>query len=584
MTSFPFVKRLPHALPRQARALFRANEVWLAVAAAIVGGLCGLLVGSIAHLVGWLQALLFRQGASEVSGATSLEWWVLLWPVVGGLLISATIYLSRRWKDHVSTVDPIEGNALYGGRIGWLGSCWITLQTVISHGFGASVGMEGAYTQICSATGSAAGKWLHARRADMRLLVACGAAASVSAVFDAPVSGVFYAFELVLASYAISNLAPVVIAAVASLLTRRAIYEKNFVFNVPEASPVLSDFVGIAVAALIATLFAIGLMRLTTFTSAMIRRVSLPDVAAPVIGGMVVAALAFVTPMALSSGSGALMRLYSQEVGLLLLLTIILCKSAAVIVSVATGFRGGLSFASFFLGAMVGKAVFMTLQFAGTPLPSAELIELVALTAMATAIIGAPLGMAFFALESSGQLSLLLPLVGTAVASALIVRRMFGFSFATWRFHLRGEAIRSAADVGWIRDLTVGRMMRRDHVPAVRADVQSMRRRFPPGSKHRVAVTDEDGMYLGVLSVPELHSSQTDNKTLEEILRLKHHVLLPEMNAKEAMQRFAASESDALAVVQGGDSRKVIGVLTEHHLLRRYTELADQRRQEIFGR
>ena len=49
----------------------------------------------------------------------------------------------------------------------------------------------------------------------------------------------------------------------------------------------------------------------------------------------------------------------------------------------------------------------------------------------------------------------------TAVAVAgLLVRRMFGYSFATWRFHLRGETIRSAHDVGWIRNLTVDKLMR----------------------------------------------------------------------------------------------------------------------------
>ena len=86
--------------------------------------------------------------------------------------------------------------------------------------------------------------------------------------------------------------------------------------------------------------------------------------------------------------------------------------------------------------------------------------------------------------------------------SALTVRRTFGYSFATWRFHLRGEAIRSAVDVGWVRNLTVGRMMRRE-VRTVRADtpIAAFRRDFPLGATDRVVVVDEAGRYAGIVLV-----------------------------------------------------------------------------------
>src|SRR5260370_37851853 len=91
--------------------------------------------------------------------------------------------------------------------------------------------------------------------------------------------------------------------------------------------------------------------------------------------------------------------------------------------------------------------------------------------------------MTFLALESTGDLWLTTAVLIAVIVSAQVTRETFGYSFATWRFHLRGETIRSAADVGWLRELTVRRMMRQDvrTVPA-HTTIARFRMVFPPGS------------------------------------------------------------------------------------------------------
>ena len=81
---------------------------------------------------------------------------------------------------------------------------------------------------------------------------------------------------------------------------------------------------------------------------------------------------------------------------------------------------------------------------------------------LSAAVIGGPMTMTFIALESTGDLWLTTAVLIAVIISSQLTRELFGYSFATWRFHLRGETIRSAADVGWMRDLTVGKMMRHD--------------------------------------------------------------------------------------------------------------------------
>jgi CIC family chloride channel protein len=176
------------------------------------------------------------------------------------------------------------------------------------------------------------------------------------------------------------------------------------------------------------------------------------------------------------------------------------------------------------------------------------------------------------------------------IISSQVTREAFGYSFATWRFHLRGETIRSAADVGWMRDLTVRQMMRRG-VPTASLDlpVSMFRRSFPLGSSKQVAAIDDEGRYAGLVNVSEAYEMENDSEEEDEAVtidRLLHHVddmLLPEMNIKQAVRAFDRTEAEALIVVNSRAERRVIGLLTEAHALRRYTDALDLRQRDILG-
>jgi CIC family chloride channel protein len=162
---------------------------------------------------------------------------------------------------------------------------------------------------------------------------------------------------------------------------------------------------------------------------------------------------------------------------------------------------------------------------------------------------------------------------------------MFGYSFATWRFHLRGETIRSAADVGWIRDLTVRSLMRSD-LTTVDASmpIEEFREKFPLGSKTRVVAIDASGRYAGLALVAEAHAPDLEAVNgIADILHFKDVVLHPVMNIQEAIAVFDAAEAESLAVVEPGEAHRPIGVLNESHAVRRYAEESEQRRREAIG-
>jgi len=178
----------------------------------------------------------------------------------------------------------------------------------------------------------------------------------------------------------------------------------------------------------------------------------------------------------------------------------------------------------------------------------------------------------------------------TAVLIAVIIsrqvtREFFGYTFATWRFHLRGETIRSAADVGWIRDLSVGQMMRADvRTTPVESTIAAFREAFPLGSTNQVVAIDADGRYAGMVLVAEAHAPELNGTApLRDILHQIDHMLVPQMTVQEAISAFDRYESEALAVVDTPERRQVIGQLSEAHALRRYSDASERQRRVVLG-
>ena len=573
--------------PQVLRALVRTDEIWLVVLSAFIGlgtGICVWLMTTATQLV---HELLFRIGPDHrLSAMPSLDPVLTVTvPALGGLFLGLlTLGINRIYQRR--TVDPIEANALFGGRMSLSGSLIVVLQTIVSNGVGASIGLEAGYTQIGSAIASRWGHAFRVRRNDLRLLVGCGAAAAIAGAFNAPLTGAFYAFELVIGTYSIGTFAPVAVAAIVSTAVVKGLGGVSFDVEVVVPNHIEAlDYFPILALGMLCALVGIAIMRGVTVTEELFRRSAVPAWLRPGIGGLVVGLLALVTPAVLSSGHGALGVVIDAHYSLGFVCLLLLLKAIASAVSIGSGFRGGLFFASLFLGATLGKAFGGALAALSTAhAVSPAVCALVGMSGLAVAIIGGPLTMGFLALEATGSLPMTVAVLAACVVSALTVRRTFGYSFATWRFHLRGEAIRSAVDIGWMRNLTVGRMMRRE-VRTVRADTPliAFRRDFPLGATQRVVVLDAEDRYSGIVLLAEAYGDKDDQHKVGDILHYTDTILLPQMTIKEAVAMFENAESDALAVVDGPETRHVIGLLTEQYALRRYSDELDRRRRELSG-
>ncbi|WP_291686360.1 chloride channel protein [Bradyrhizobium sp.] len=574
--------------PRRLRAFVRAHETSLVVLAALVGIIGGLVVAAMSAAVEAMHVLLFN---IEIGERLSSQYAIdplraLLVPSLGGLLLGVAFLLLQRVRP-AREVDPIEANALHGGRMSFRGSVIVAAQTVWSSGVGASVGLEAGYTQLASGIAASLGRGFHLRRADQRIMVGCGAAAAIAGAFGAPLAGAFYAFELVIGGYTPASLTPVGVAAVAGYFVAHFFSVLSLGVGVGPVGDVLGrDLAIAALLGVLAALFGIAIMRGVALCETLLARTRLWPPLRPALGGLGVGLLALIAPQVMSSGHGALHFAGFVSIPLSVVATIFVLKAIASVISLGSGFRGGLFFATLFLGALGGHlfAGGFDAIWPGFNL-SPNVYAIIGMSALSASVIGGPLTMSFIALESTGNLWLSTAVLVAVIISTQITRELFGYSFATWRLHLRGETIRSAADIGWIRDLTVRSLMRQD-LATVNANmgIEEFREKFPLGSKNQVVAVDGSGRYVGLALVADAHAPDIETaKGLIGLLHFRDVVLHPGMNIQEAIAVFDAAEAESLAVVDIDGEHRPIGVLSEAHAMRRYAEESEQRRREVLG-
>lgn len=569
----------PTRLLAALRALVRTDSLWLIVLAIITGLLAGLAVALITWTTLYAHQLL-SPGEERLSGLVAITpWRALCVPTLGGLLLGLwQLRLSPRHRP----VDPIEANALHGGRMSLRDSLVVTGQTILSNGCGASLGLEAGFSQIAAAFGARIGRNLRLHRADVRLLVGCGTAGAIGAAFDAPLAGAFYAFELILGSYTFPLLAPVMCATLCGLAVVRLCGATlpELALTTPATVPPLAYPLLIALG-FAAAMTGVGLMKGVTVAERLFRQAIRPNWLRPAVGGLLVGLLALVSPSVLSSGHIAMREGLVAPPGLLLALWLFALKAMASSISIGAGFRGGLFFASLYLGVLLGAA------FAGVTTPFAPLpvtlCTIAGMSALATTIVGGPLTTILLALETTKSPTMTAAVALAAIVASVTTRRIFGYSFATWRFHLRGENIHSGVDIGWMRSLTVAQMMRPqvDTLPET-LSVEQARATFGKTPPRHVVLLDAQGHYRGMVESTRLNSVDAKpDAPLSSLAEAMQEVLAPSSCISEAVATFERINYPALPVVDA--QRHVVGLLSERYVLRRHAEELERTRRDLAG-
>jgi CIC family chloride channel protein len=572
------------ALAIRQRRRLRESEAAFILLAWLAGLAAGLLAAVQQLLAHGLQRICYGITINRLSalGSITHPWRLLALPAGGLLLILFARMLGRRPR---APIDVVEANALHGGRIPMVDNLIISAQTIVSNGAGASVGLEAAYAQMGGGVASALGQWLRLRRADMRTLVGAGAGAAIGAAFGAPITGAFYAFEIVIGNYTPAAIAPVMAAALGGAFVTRALGVSPYLIAAAGDRMLhLPDYIAYAALGLVCACVGIFVMRLVAFAERGVQRWGWLHRWRPLVGGLLLIPIAWASPQSLSAGHGALHLDLLMHPAIGFLLAVLALKIAASVISLSFGFRGGLFFASLFLGSLVGEIFAGALDLAplGLHLSSND-AALVGMAALSVAVVGGPMTLAFLILETTHDFALMGVVLTASLISSAFTRESFGYSFSTWRLHLRGSSIRSPRDIGWVRDLTAARAMRRDWV-AVEDDltVGAFRATVPLGATAKAVMTDAQGHYRGIVPTAVAYRPDLDaGAAIASIAILADTVLTPATGIEAMLRAFDQAAADELAVVD--DEHRVLGIVTEKHARRRYFEEIETAQREMFG-
>ena len=414
------------------------------------------LIWSLSLLIGAgvaIAAILFREliglvqlpwlatrSEKVLTAALELHWIAILAaPAFGGLIVGLLLHrIQTRRAGGVA--DVIEARAISGRRLSLRDGLWSGLITAISLGSGASAGREGPVIHLGGTLASAVAERTRLPPASGRTLLSAGVASAISASFNAPIAGVLFAHEVILGHYSMRSFVPIVIASTAGSIISRIWFGDAAAFLLPDYQitsywefPAFA-LLGIT-AAIVAILFEFSLFA-ADFVS---RRITIPLWTRPVIGGFAVGAIAIVFPHVLGVGYEVTDMALWNQLPLYLLLSLILAKTAATAITLASRFGGGIFSPALYLGAMTGGAFGIISSSLFPDLASSNgLYAILGMGAVAGAVLGAPISTTMIVFELTGGYTLSVALLLCVAIAHGIAQAVHGHSWFQWQLEMRG--------------------------------------------------------------------------------------------------------------------------------------------------
>ncbi|MGO4387681.1 chloride channel protein [Microvirga sp. 2YAF29] len=505
------------------------------------------------------------------------------------ILVTLLTTLLSRWKTK-EPIDAVEANALSGGTMSWFDAIGVVIPILASVSFGASVGIEAAVTQLGAVLASRLGRRLGRPRSDLRILVGAGSAAAIAAAYRAPIAGMLYAYELVLGTYSKRTLAPIGLAAICALITMWLLTDQAKPFDLPlGTSASWADFPLALVIGLLAAPLGIGVMLLVTVFERLLKRLFGDVTLRRIAVGILLTILSIRFPAVLGSGHAAIEHAVNGDIAGRHALGLLGAKTVASAASLGSGFRGGLFSASLLIGALLGQLVaWIVTLIPGVPWVSPALCAVIGMASVGASIIGSPLTMIFLVLETTGDFDASVVVAIGAVAASFLTDRLFGYSFATWRFQQRGLAIEGGHDVSRLAASPITSIIKPPQRSiAANADLDDVLRAVSSAGARGTAVYRHDGSFAGLIDprlVEVVESEETQLPIVAaELIYETNPAVTPKTNLAELVEIFRNDDRATIAVMDPAKNNILIGVVRARDAFALASSTLDLQRREDLG-
>ncbi len=334
----------------------RGDDRWLLLWAALIGVLGALATVVFHEGMALTEQMATRHPGSLVAAAEALApWRRAITPALGGIVAGMFLWLARRSADTSRQSDYLEAIAVGDGRQDVRGTLLHSASSLCTIGAGGSIGREGAMVQLAAATGSWVGQLGHLAGDDLRLLLACGAAAGFASAYDAALSGAIFIAEIIYGTLAIRRLGPLMVASVTANVTVHQVLGYEAVYEIPPLRVgSLWDLPLFLVMGLLLGALAPLFMGVLDGARLLMRRLPLGLPLKLALGGLAVGTISVWRPEVWGNGYSVVSAVLHTPWPLTLVVAVLVAKILATAATTGSGAVGGVFTPTLFVGAMLG--------------------------------------------------------------------------------------------------------------------------------------------------------------------------------------------------------------------------------------
>ena len=498
--------------------------------------------------------------------------------IIGGVITAAIVTRFASEARGHGVPEVMAAIALKGGIIRPRIIAVKALASATCIGFGGSCGREGPIVQIGSTIGSVIGQVARAPSTIMRTLVACGAAAGVSATFNAPIGGVFFASEVILGEFAPRSFAMIVVSSVVAAVIGRAHFGNHPSFTasafylVSPTELVLYAFLGV-----IAAVWAFGFVRILYFAEDMFERVIANPILRATFGFAAVGVIGIWYPQIFGVGYGVVDAMLASHVQPAHAFALAVLKPLATSLTLGAGGSGGVFAPSLFTGAMLGNA-FGGIVHAAFPLWTARAAAygLVGMAAVFAAAAEAPITAIMIVFEMSNDYTIILPLMVCTVIATLLGRKLLGNTIYEAKLVRRGidwARVKRPRPLSQLRVSAIAREP--EFVVDSRQPIDQIAHYLHDSSELVVPVVD-DGVFTGIVTVSDLAAALLADPHMQAgaLVRSSLATLRPTDTVEEAAVSMADPRTPLLPVIDE-ETHALRGIVTRKDVLDAYRSWSD---------
>ena len=509
---------------------------------------------------------------------------VILLPAIGGIGVGILVQLFAREAEGHGVPEVMLAVSRFGGRIRGRVSIMKALASSICIGSGGSAGRVGPIVQIGSSAASFLGQRFGLSGDWLRVLVACGAAGGISATFNAPIAGVFFALELILRSFSVQNFGIVVISSVTALVVSQPFLGESPVFLVPAYA--LNDNWEFGLYALLgvsAAVLGIGLIRLLYLMEDLFDNIpKFPKFAKPMLGGLAVGAIGVFYPEVFGVGYDSIGDALTGSYTFKVLVGIALLKILATSFTLGSGGSGGVFAPSLFIGAMSGTAFGNAARFIIPGLVSpAAAFGLVGMGAVFAGTARAPITAIIIVFEMTRDYEIILPLMLTVVVSTIFSRLLSRESIYTVKLIRRGIFLTSASHEHGADNIPVGDIMVTSY-PRIYVDlpIRDIPERFSREGVHGFPVMDHQDHLVGIVTATDVGHAISEGNEGGQALDIASRSLITafkDQTISDVFSQPGAQEIGYIPVVDREQPHLLLGVLRRQDVIQAFADAAQRR-------